>query len=315
MDRKTAEIVGAFLFHKLATIKLLESELNNVIYVTDAGSNVKAAFNLRNKPILSRITCAGHQLNTSIRNCFNTNPKSGFVILAAGLPVLDLRNEAKSLVDHCKRAAIVKHLKTTLKQEIETRWHSMIDKLASVLSAYDELVVVLLEREEADLLPDRERIQEMHDLFAPVKSAPETLSASKKPTIHLVIPVYHNLIQHFEHIHPSDHDDIRALQVHALNVFKAKLQPAGIHKMAVFLSPSMKRFLPESDRVKVIATVMKHVRQIGVPQDERALMPSADIGAPRPKSIFEFSNLCKLSNEPAAQNGFEKCIRMRNPIR
>ncbi|GAV09694.1 hypothetical protein RvY_19191 [Ramazzottius varieornatus] len=50
----------------------------------------------------------------------------------------------------------------------------------------------------------------MHDLFAPVKPATEILSASKNPTIHLVIPVYHNLIQHFEHIHPSDHDDIRA---------------------------------------------------------------------------------------------------------
>ncbi|GAU98141.1 hypothetical protein RvY_09322 [Ramazzottius varieornatus] len=76
MDRKTAEIVGAFLFRKLATIKLLESELKNVIYVTDASSNVKAAFTRRNKPILSRITCAGHQLNTGIRKCFNTNPKS-----------------------------------------------------------------------------------------------------------------------------------------------------------------------------------------------------------------------------------------------
>ncbi|GAV09285.1 hypothetical protein RvY_18854 [Ramazzottius varieornatus] len=221
------------------------------------------------------------------------------------------RNEVKSLVDHCKRAAIVKHLKTTLKQESETRWHSMIDMLASVLSAYDELVVVLLEREEADLLPDRERIQEMHDLFAAVEPAPEILSASKKPTIHLVIPVYHNLIQHFEHIHPSDHDDIRALQVHALNVFKAELQPDDIHKAAVFLNPSMKHmsFLPESDRVKVVATVMEHVQQIGVPHYERALMPSSDIGAPKPKSIFDFSNLCKFSNE----NEVEKYIRMRNP--
>ncbi|GAU87135.1 hypothetical protein RvY_00031 [Ramazzottius varieornatus] len=108
----------------------------------------------------------------------------------------------------------------------------------------------------------------------------------------------------------------RALQVHALNVFKAKLQPDDIHKVAVFLNPSMKHmsFLPESDCVKVIATVMKHVQQIEVPHDERALMPSADIGAPKPKSIFDFSNLCMFSsNEPGAQSEVEKYNRMRNP--
>ncbi|GAV01252.1 hypothetical protein RvY_11992 [Ramazzottius varieornatus] len=119
MDRKIAEIVRAFLFRKLATIKLLQSELRSVIYVTDAGSNVKAAFTLRNKPAPSRITCAGHQLNTGIRKCFNSNPKSEFVIPAAAIPALDLRNEVKSLVEHCKRAAIVKQLKTSLKQECD----------------------------------------------------------------------------------------------------------------------------------------------------------------------------------------------------
>ena len=116
-ERKTAEVVRAFLFRKLSDLQLLESELKHVIFVTDGASNLKKAFTLRNKPLHTRVTCAGHLLNTGIRNCFNSRDNADIQMPADTVPALELRNEIKTLVEHCKRSAISRQLSKTLKQQ------------------------------------------------------------------------------------------------------------------------------------------------------------------------------------------------------
>ena len=186
--------------------------------------------------------------------------------------------------------------------------------LKSVLDVFAELEEILQQRDEAEFLPNcREKIQEMHDLFAPVKSATEILSASKKPTMHLVVPVYYQLMQHFKNIVPSEHADIRALQDHALTVFQSKLQPDDAHKMAVFLNPAMKHmnFFPAADRPKIVAAVMREIQLIQINNNNEAVISTAEF--PKQKGLFDFSSLCKFSTEQITENEVEKYARMPSP--
>ncbi|GAU91781.1 hypothetical protein RvY_03974 [Ramazzottius varieornatus] len=136
-------------------------------FVTDQGGNIKVAFRDSD---FERINCAGHLLNTCLQACFKTKAKSQFPMPAEAVPSLTLRNQLKSLVTHSKQGGISRQLKKTLKQQCDTRWNTHVEMLASVLAACNELELILANRNELQLLPtSRQRIQEIHDLFEPVR--------------------------------------------------------------------------------------------------------------------------------------------------
>ncbi|GAU93451.1 hypothetical protein RvY_05390-3 [Ramazzottius varieornatus] len=161
--------------------------------------------------------------------------------------------------------------------------------LAPVLAVYDELEVILANRNELQLLATgRQRIQEIHDLFEPVRDITVQLSASKTPTLHLVAPAYMELIGHFKEYTPSDFSDVRALQKQAENFFTKKLQIDEIHKRAVSLDPSMKHlnFLKAGERVTVLARVMAEVQKVPMPEK---------IGAPTAEGESNLFYICNIN--------------------
>ncbi|GAU88717.1 hypothetical protein RvY_01357 [Ramazzottius varieornatus] len=213
--------------------------------------------------------------------CFKTKVKSQFPMSAGALPTLTLINQLKSLVTHCKQGGISCQLKTTLKQQCDTRWNTHVKMLSSGVAAYDELEVILANRNELQLLPtSRQRIQEIHDLFEPVSDITVQLSASKTPTLHLVAPAYIEPIRHFKEYTPSDFADVRVFQKHTETVLTKKLQIDEIHKRAVFLDPSMKHFnfLKAKEQVALLTRGIAEVQK--VPMPEKIGAPTAEEFAP-----------------------------------
>ncbi|GAU87462.1 hypothetical protein RvY_00297 [Ramazzottius varieornatus] len=309
VDRKTGAAVQKFIFSKLREIGLCEEDLKLCSFVTDQGGNMKVAF--RNSGF-ERINCAGHLLNTCSQNFLKSNPKSQHPMPAEALPVLALVNQVKSLVTHCKQGGISRQLKTTLKQHCETRWNTHVEMFASVLAVYEQLEDILAERKESHLLPSRQKMQEFHDLFEPVRDATFLLSVSKRPTIHLVVPAYLELKRHFKDQVPSDFPEIRAFQKHVENIFNKELQIDELHRVAVFLDPSMKhlQFLTATERVAVLKRAMEEVQKI--PQPEKTGAPIVEV-ASRGSTKFNVKALAKYSADNPIGNEVERYASLPSP--
>ncbi|GAV01078.1 hypothetical protein RvY_11845 [Ramazzottius varieornatus] len=296
VDRKTGPAVQKFVFRKLREIGL-EEDLKLCTLVTDQGGNIKVAFRDSD---FEHINCAGHLLNTCLQACFKTKAKSQYPMPAEAVPTLTLINQLKALVTHCKQGGISRQLGTTLKQH----WNTHVEMLASVLATYDELKVILANRNELQLLPtSSQRIQEIHDLFEPT------------PTLHLVAPAYMEIIRHFKEYAPSDFADIRTLQKHAENVFTKKLQIDEIRKRAVFLDPSMKHlnFLKADERVAVLTRVMAEVQKVSMP--EKIGAPTAEavnVAAKKPPK-FNLKAMATYSTDRPIENEVEKYLRLPSP--
>ena len=115
---------------------ILESfgvEPSKIIFVTDRGSNMLAAF--QNDLHLS---CCDHMLNTVLTHVFDSKH------LEESVPdVRALINGAKELVRHFKKAGDMTLLTKSLKQEVCTRWNSVYTLLQSVDESYVEVEHIL----------------------------------------------------------------------------------------------------------------------------------------------------------------------------
>lgn len=87
--------------------------------------------------------------------------------------------------------------KPTIKQEIIVRWISMSQLMESILSSYSSLTTIANEKGTFHSLPpiDISIVSSIVHFFAPWKHVFDKLQASKKPTIHLVVPSYWYILE------------------------------------------------------------------------------------------------------------------------
>lgn len=110
-----------------------ELKSNGVIFVSDRGANMLAAFK-----DYSHLSCSDHMINTVLTHVFD-NKK-----IAESLPdVQVLLTSAKELVRYFKKSGLMQLLSKSLKQEVPTRWNSIHTMLSSVKESYDEVQHVL----------------------------------------------------------------------------------------------------------------------------------------------------------------------------
>jgi len=153
--QKKAGLVRDFLFEKLAVFGLTDDICKDLYFVTDAGGNMINAFENAGpgKSKLNRISCAAHQLNTGLSNCFNRKPKSQFRMPEETESVWKLLCDAKELVGHVNKTDLAKVLKKKLIQSIDVRWNTKLTMLDSILEQYDDLKIALQARDELEMLP------------------------------------------------------------------------------------------------------------------------------------------------------------------
>jgi uncharacterized protein involved in tolerance to divalent cations len=103
-----------------------------LVFVTDRGANVLAALKE-----YKHLSCCDHIINTILSHTFDareldTNPE-----------VRSLLSASKELVRYFKKSSKMKLLRTSLKQEVSTRWNTMFALLESVLANFDQIEHVL----------------------------------------------------------------------------------------------------------------------------------------------------------------------------
>lgn len=65
----------------------------------------------------------------------------------------------------------MQRLSRSLKQDGETRWHSKVDMLESILNNYDDLYNILMDRGELEYLDviEKRRLQELFIILQPFR--------------------------------------------------------------------------------------------------------------------------------------------------
>jgi len=146
--------------------------------------------------------------------------------------------DVKKLVTYFKRSGLNNLLSKTLKQDVPTRWNSQLLMLESYLENAEKVRSILKDKNEShrgSRISDG-AIQDLVELLKPFKECSEELSATKSPTIQLVVPWFHNLR---EHLLPRSMDsaELKELRSQALLCFDEYCVPRDIHYAACFLQP------------------------------------------------------------------------------
>lgn len=162
------------------------TDLKNITFVTDQGSNIKKA--LEN---YKRLSCLAHCLNTSLRHTLDET------FLNEEVPdVFFSIQSARRIVGYMKRSGLVVHLEKTLKQDIETRWNSIFILLNSFHTQYEEIANILLEKNKYYMISayNKKLMEEIINFLKLFKDATDDLEGEKEPTLPLAVPWNYSLL-------------------------------------------------------------------------------------------------------------------------
>jgi len=246
--KKTAEVLGNVVSEVVADFGF---EMTKVTIVTDNASNMVAAFRDR----CWRLSCFAHCLNLVVTEMLATDNGDFQMMLTT----------CKNLVRHFKHTGLQQKLEKTLKQECPTWWNSTYSMLESVLGQYDAVQAILIQRKEIKYLcaVDKDLMADVLSLLTHFKAASETACSEKKPTLHLVAPLYHRLMSICA---PVDTDSavIRELKVKGRQALLSKVRLDPLHDVASFLNPCMKAltFVTPARKKTALETVNKMISEL-----------------------------------------------------
>jgi hypothetical protein len=224
-------------------------ELENIIkksyIVTDGGSNMV-------KSLPNQLPCQCHRLNLMLAWTFNDKPvpcqssvsrkpptpKKLFRLTDKCPKMKGALTAVKDIVTYFKRSGLNSKLKTTLKQDVTTRWNSQLIMLESFLNVSSEVRLLLLERNKLDKLVgiDDTIIKELVDFLLPFRDCSEKLSGEKYPTINLVALYFHKLAIHIT-VKESDSTEMQNLKTQAGICFEEYCTLSTIYYAACALDP------------------------------------------------------------------------------
>jgi len=217
-----------------------------VVFVTDEGSNMSGQLGIGS--IYSRLACLDHRINTVVTTILQktTTQKKGktskrfYRYYEQIQGVCDLVDASKSLVKWFKKANKQTLLDTSLKQEVKTRWNSLLRCLESVEKNFDLIVRICREAKQSNLYEnkiDQGELQKLIAFLKPFDEATLDLETSKAPSINLAVFWYNTLLQHCSPS-PDDSPDIANLRKLVLVEIKAKYVLDDLHKVGMYLDPT-----------------------------------------------------------------------------
>jgi hypothetical protein len=184
-DTKHAQCIRADLIAKLKEYDVSETELNRegkFVFVSDSDAKLVAAL----REDFDRQSCVAHDLSLAVKyavkNVAATNV--GITIEAC-----------KTLVRFFKQSGLNHHLSKTLKQEVSTRFNSIYMMLQSVDDVFDEVTAILTQNESLAYIANikRKTLQAVCKQLKRFDEATHRLAIEKQESLHLVIPVLHEL--------------------------------------------------------------------------------------------------------------------------
>ncbi len=142
----------------------------------------------------------------------------------------------KEVVTHFKQTHLNSRLTTTLKQEVCTRFNSILFVLSSYQKSADEVKSILIETKRLDLIISisDSMVKALVDFLKPFNDCSEKLSGDKYPTINLVALYYYQLRKHIQ-IVENDCSEMCTLKAQAQHCFNRYCVTTNFHYMACML--------------------------------------------------------------------------------
>jgi len=247
----------------LSRFKSFGFDYSKVTIVTDNASNMVAAFRDR----CSRVSCFAHYLNLVLID----------MMAVKNVEFQTMITNCKALVRHFKHTGLQNKMQRTLKQECPTRWNSTYAMLDAILMQHDEVHDILNARKELRYLyaVDKDLLASVVSFLEYFKSASERACADTRPTLQLVVPMYHKLTAACKD-NDGDCDVVRDLKAKGRLALESKVRLDTLHDVAAFLNPTMKglTFIPPKRK----KAALEYVTRMLVSLDEPA--ETAQIDAP-----------------------------------
>ncbi|XP_047002818.1 uncharacterized protein LOC124620193 [Schistocerca americana] len=158
--KKTGINIMKEIEERVADWNITRDMLHSFVFVSDRDANVIQA--LENH---ERIPCAAHCISTALSH---TVGEGNFFL-----------NTAKYIVRYITKSGFCSSLKSSLKQEVCTRWNSLYTMLESLHIHYNKVAALLTEKDSAYRLKGYDN--ELHFL-RPFKEDTDELEGEKEPT-------------------------------------------------------------------------------------------------------------------------------------
>jgi hypothetical protein len=303
----TAEMVLDEFKEGLAVFNLFEDVFQNIIVVSDSGSNCCAANGIPSE--FAWQACLDHRLATTLTTVINKHVKQKdgqklkakykYINTPHMNELYEMIDDCKELVAYFKKSNLQCKLSNTLKQENATRWNSLLRSLLSILEMLTEIIALLRGKGQlAKLARIQEALlKEFTTFLAMFQQATLALEQFKTPTLHKVAYWRNMLLNHLapvdenildedgEVVKSKDSAPIIAIKKIIKPIFEEMFKLKPIHVVAVLLDPVMKNRLRgtlrvDTDHIDEGKLLLKeYMHKIGDGKEEAEV---SDVPAPPP---------------------------------
>jgi len=161
---------------------VLQKTDGRFVFVSDSDAKLVAAL----RDDFDRQSCAVHDLSLCVKAALKSAESN-----AVGIMI----DDSKILVRHFKKSGLNRSLSSTLKQDVATRFNSVYTMLVSIDNMYDEVTALLTSSDDLSYISNikRKTLKSVCKELKRFDEATKKLAAEKVETLHLVVPVLHEL--------------------------------------------------------------------------------------------------------------------------
>lgn len=223
--------------------------MDNPVIVTDRGSNMIKAF-----CDLDKINCVNHLLNNAVEKAIHAVPEVGEIITICS-----------KLVKYFKKSGMNSSLGLSLKSFCPTRWNTVYYLLKSIEINWIELTTLLKDKNQTCRVEgiNINHLTSIVGLLEAFENVSKKLEASKRPTIHLILPNINKLKKTCQ-TECNDNDIIQSLKFALQNQISTTIVPnlTKYHKIALFLFPPTNKLIQFSpDEKESVINECKNIMQ------------------------------------------------------
>lgn len=223
-EKKSGSYLKSKILEYLSEFGLLSCLENKIVFVTDRGTNIRAAVKH-----YQAIPCMAHMIHNCVEEMLDKNP-----IVSA----------IAAIVKYFKASGLNAMFDQTLKSYVSTRWSSVYRMLESVIQRWEQIRDILIQRKvhlKELNSTSLEELKLLRDFLKPFASATSEIEATKNPTLDTVRPWYTALANHLQ-INRTDPEMIVNLKEIGYGYWMNNIGPniSLLHDVAVFLNPMLK---------------------------------------------------------------------------
>lgn len=270
-------------------LTLYEVDINNVIFVTDRGSEIIAAL----KDVAFRLNCGDHILKNIVDEMFNKISQDNLITT--------LMTNCRRLIKYVKQSKIQYQLPNGLKNEVQSRWNATLTMLKSIKKAQErnELSQLLAQKGKSFLLTDidMDLLCELENLLDPFLEATLCMEAKSKATIHYVALYRMKLERHLSE-NAFDVPEIAEMKNIGLLYMRDKWVLDDIHKKAVFFHPKLKHLnMFRHDKDRLIADIRGELQMINASEEDDSAESHVSPPKRRKQSVSEVQERDSIVDE------------------